>query len=60
MAIEIEKTRRRVSSLENVMIPNLRETIRFITGRLEEQARDVIVSTMRVKAMIEAKEAAGE
>lgn len=52
MAEEIERTRRRVSALENTRIPNLNETIRFITQRLEEQARDAIVSTMRVKAMI--------
>jgi len=56
LALEIEKTRRRVSALENVRIPNLDDTIRFITQRLEEQARDAIVSTMRVKAMIMAKE----
>ena len=56
LAIEIEKTRRRVSALENIMIPNLKETTRFISGRLEEQARDSIVSTMRVKAMIESRE----
>lgn len=56
LALEIEKTRRRTSALENTMIPNLKETIRFITMRLEEQARDATVSTMRVKAMIVAKE----
>lgn len=55
LALEIEKTRRRVSALENIMIPNLEETIRFINGRLEEQARDAVVSTMRVKAMIESR-----
>lgn len=57
LALEIEKTRRRVSALENIMIPNLEETVKFITGRLEEQARDAVVSTMRVKAMIEEREA---
>lgn len=56
LAEEIERTRRRVSALENTRIPNLKDTIRFITGRLEEQARDAVVSTMRVKAMIVAKE----
>jgi len=56
LAEEIEKTRRRVSALENVRIPNLKDTIRFITGQLEERARDAVVSTMRVKAMILAKE----
>jgi len=56
LALEIEKTRRRVSALENIRIPNIEDTIRFITIRLEEQARDAIVATMRVKAMIVAKE----
>lgn len=56
LAYEIEKTRRRVSALEHVMIPNLEETIKFIGMRLEEQARDAVVATMCVKAMIEARE----
>lgn len=58
LADEIEKTRRRVSALENVRIPNLEETIKFITMQLDERNRDAVVSTMRVKAMILAKEAA--
>jgi V/A-type H+/Na+-transporting ATPase subunit D len=56
LAIEIEKTRRRVSALENVRIPNLRDTIKFIVMQLDERNRDAVVSTMRVKAMILAKE----
>jgi V/A-type H+-transporting ATPase subunit D len=56
LAEEIERTRRRVSALENTRIPNLKDTIHFITGQLEERARDAVVSTMRVKAMIVAKE----
>ncbi len=57
LAEEIEKTRRRVSALENVRIPNLEDTIKFITMQLDERNRDAVVSTMRVKAMIMAKEA---
>ena len=60
LAEEIEKTRRRVSALENVRIPNLEDTIKFITMQLDERNRDAVVSTMRVKAMILAKEEAGE
>jgi V/A-type H+/Na+-transporting ATPase subunit D len=59
LAEEIEKTRRRVSALENVRIPNLKDTIKFITMQLDERNRDAVVSTMRVKAMIMAKEEAG-
>jgi V/A-type H+-transporting ATPase subunit D len=60
LAAEIEKTRRRVSALENVRIPNLEDTIKFITMQLDERNRDAVVSTMRVKAMILEKEARGE
>lgn len=56
LAEEIEKTRRRVSALENVRIPNLEDTIKFITMQLDERNRDAVVSVMRVKAMILAKE----
>jgi V/A-type H+-transporting ATPase subunit D len=57
LAEEIEKTRRRVSALENIRIPNFNDTIKFITMQLDERGRDAVVSTMRVKAMILAKEA---
>jgi len=57
LAEEIERTRRRVSALEHVRIPNLKDTIGFIQMQLEERNRDAVVATMRVKAMIEAKEA---
>ena len=52
LAREIEKTRRRASALEHVRIPLLNNTIRVIYLRLEEQGRDAVVSTMRVKALI--------
>lgn len=56
LADEIEKTRRRVNTLEYRMIPDLKDTVRFITMKLEESARDALVSVMRIKKMIEAKE----
>jgi len=56
LADEIEKTRRRVNTLEYTMIPNLNDTIRFIGLKLAESARDGLVSVMRIKAMIQAKE----
>lgn len=55
LALEIEKTRRRTNALEHTMIPNLKEAIRLISMRLEEQARDAVVSTMRIKAKLLAK-----
>ena len=50
---EIEKTRRRVNALEYVLIPNLEETIRYITLRLSEMERGALTRIMKVKAMLE-------
>ena len=51
MAAEIEKTRRRVNALEHVMIPQLQETIRYITMKLDENERSTQVRLMKVKDM---------
>ena len=52
MASEIEKTRRRVNALEHVLIPRYQETIRFITGKLEENDRSSKARLMKVKDMM--------
>ena len=49
LAVEIEKTRRRVNALEYVLIPNLEETIKYINFKLDELARGAITSIMRIK-----------
>lgn len=49
MAKEIERTHRRVNALENIMIPNYSETIRFIVMKLEENDRGSKVRLMKVK-----------
>lgn len=53
MANEIEKTRRRVNALEYVMIPQLTETIKYITMKLDENERGNRVRLMKVKDMVE-------
>jgi len=55
LAQEIERTRRRTSALEHIRIPALKEAIRFVRLRLEEQSRDAVISTMRVKDLITKK-----
>ena len=52
LAGEIEKTRRRVNALEYVMIPQLQETIRYITMKLDENERGNLTRLMKVKDMM--------
>lgn len=55
LADEIEKTRRRVNALEYVMIPQFKETIKFISMKLDENERGSITRLMKVKDMINEK-----
>lgn len=52
LATEIEKTRRRVNAIEYVLIPNLEETIHFITMKLEDNERSNIIRLMKSKEII--------
>jgi len=52
IAAEIEKTRRRVNALEHVIIPQYRETIKYIKMKLDENERSTITRLMKVKDMI--------
>ena len=52
MAAEIEKTRRRVNALEHVIIPETRESIKYITMKLDENERGSQVRLMKVKNMM--------
>lgn len=56
LADEIEKNRRRVNALEYVMIPQITETIKYITMKLDENERAGTIRLMKVKSMLQKQE----
>ncbi len=54
IADEIVRTRRRVNSLEYVLIPALEETVKFITMKLSEMERSDQVRIMKIKDIVRA------
>lgn len=52
MAIEIEKTRRRVNALEHVIIPQTQESIKYISMKLDENERSTQIRLLKVKDML--------
>lgn len=59
LILEIEKTKRRVNSLEFVLIPRLETQAKMISFRLEEMERDSFVMLKTIKRKLEKAEAAG-
>ena len=52
LASEIEKTRRRVNALEYVKIPQMQQSIKYITMKLDENERANTIRLMKVKDMM--------
>jgi len=49
LANEVKKTIRKVNALEKIAVPNLKETVHYIEGRLEENERDMFILMKMVK-----------
>jgi V/A-type H+-transporting ATPase subunit D len=56
LALEIERTKRRVSALETVVIPRLDATARFVKLALEEREREDFVRLKMVRDWITQEE----
>lgn len=52
LALDIEKTRRRVNALEYVLIPELETTARFIEMKLDEMERSALTTLMSIMGKI--------
>ena len=52
---EIQKTRRRVNALDHIVIPQLREQVKYIQMSLDERAREDLFRLKKVKRAIEKK-----
>ena len=57
LANEVKKTIRKVNALEKIAIPDLKEAVAYIEGRLEENERDMFVLMKMVKENLEKKKA---
>jgi V/A-type H+-transporting ATPase subunit D len=57
LAEEIDKTRRRVNALEHVMIPQLKEQIKYISMKLDENERASLVRLMKIKDIVRGESA---
>ncbi|MBE0477709.1 V-type ATP synthase subunit D [Candidatus Aerophobetes bacterium] len=55
LATEIERTRRRVNALEHILIPQIKEIVKYITMKLEERERAHIINLMKIKELMEGK-----
>ncbi len=50
--VEIDKTKRRVNSIENVLIPRLKGQAKYISMRFDEMERETFVTLKTIKAKL--------
>jgi len=57
LAMEVEKTKRRVNALEYIVIPRLKATAKYIQMNMDEMARDSFLRLKKIKAVLDEKAA---
>jgi V/A-type H+/Na+-transporting ATPase subunit D len=50
LAVELRKTQKRVNALQNLLIPQYRETLNYIESSLEEREREALFQLKRMQA----------
>ena len=55
VVLEIEKTKRQINTLDNVVIPKMKNEERYIQMRIDEMERDSFIALKHVKKRLQAE-----